>query len=158
MEKKCSVNCVSEVVECWSLAIVHSSTIQWGRDRAEREALISKIYHLRFSRDTYLNAKYLDLSKIQLLGFHMQCSQGLQSYSRNKIKKKIEQLKFRQVFSGLATLTNRMLFIFFFFGLFFYPLPSKKQKNTNMLFCYRVSSLLSCFWVSKENVTRKELK
>lgn len=112
---------------------------------------------LRFFQDTCLKEGYLDISQFQLPGFHRQCSQGLRSYSHNK-RKKNYQLKFKQVFSGLATFTDRMLFIFFFLFFFLNPIPSKNQKNTNMLFCYRVSSLLFCFWVSKENVTRKELK
>lgn len=33
---------VSEAVECWSLAIVLSFTIQWGREKMGREELISK--------------------------------------------------------------------------------------------------------------------
>jgi len=33
MKNKFSVNWISEVDEGWSLAIVHSFIIQWGRDR-----------------------------------------------------------------------------------------------------------------------------
>lgn len=43
MENKCSGSCVSELVEYWSLAIVHSS-IQWGGEWVGMEVLISKIY------------------------------------------------------------------------------------------------------------------
>lgn len=47
-------NWVSEVGEGWSLAIVCSSTVQWGRYGTGREVPVRKIYYLGFFKDMYL--------------------------------------------------------------------------------------------------------